>query len=215
MSRTGIIVGTNRPAEVEEVSVRCPRCKGLAKLDTPWESYQVNKVASPADTTTDHGSKGYVYIERGTKGGRWVLLGEKVPDLEGRSYYLSGNYLVFEKYPHLMHREQFTRENERYRVSSIIKCTSCYLVDAYLSDWPQDAYFQWDIRGHTLWAYSREHAKVLLEFIKSTERDETQFGSYEKSLRKLPTHFISAKMRDLIVKEISATLETTRPPSGR
>jgi hypothetical protein len=188
------------------LDIRCPRCEGLANLDSPWEHYRVKKLAPLSDTATDYGSKGYIYIERGNKGGRWVLLGESGPNLEGRSYYLSGDLLVIEKYPYLMHREQFTQIDASRRSAHVIKCTRCHLVDAYLLDWPRDAYFQWDIRGHTLWAYSREHAQALLEFIGSTERDETQFGNFEKSLRTLPTHFISAKMRDLIVKEISATL---------
>jgi hypothetical protein len=53
-----------------------------------------------------------------------------------------------------------------------------------------------------------------MEFIRSDERDETQFGYYGRNLRKLPTHFIAANMRDLIVKEISSTLKMERTPAG-
>jgi hypothetical protein len=198
----------------DEVCVRCPRCSGYAVLDYPWNSYSVLKVAPPSDTTTDWSHKGYTYIETGDKGGRWVLLEENTPDLEGLSYYLSGyNSLVVEKYPYLMHKDVFNSEHLGNAKGYVVKCYECHLVDAHVVKWPGDAYFQWDIRGQTLWAFSRKHAAALLEFIRSNERDETQFGHYSHNLRKLPTHFIAANMRDLIVKEISATLKMERTPA--
>jgi hypothetical protein len=211
MVSIGVLVGGYY---ADEVCVRCPRCSGYAVLDRAWETYGVRKVAPAADTTTDWSSKGYTFIERGVKGGRWALLDDDMPHLEGRSYYLSGTTLVFEKYPHLMHKDAFNSERYGNANGFVVKCYSCHLVDAHAVNWPEDAYFQWDIRGHILWAFNREHATVLLEFIRSDERDETQFGYHSKNLRRLPTHFIAANMRDLIVKEISATLKMERTPAA-
>ena len=192
----------------EEVNVRCPRCSGLAMLDIPWELYSVFNITPPSDNKIDFESKGYTYIERGDKGARWVLIYHYPrPDLEGRYYYLSGQTLVIEKYPNLIRRKSLQKDWDWDRGPYVIKCSKCHLVDTYLLDWPRDAYFQWSIRGHTLWAFSYAHAQALLKFIASDERDETQFGYHGRYLRKLPTHFITAKVRDLIVKKISPTLE--------
>jgi hypothetical protein len=89
-------------------------------------------------------------------------------------------------------------------------CSSCYAKYAYEVSWPADAYYQWNIRGHTLWAFNHDHARVLLEFIASKERDEMRFPRYRHSLRKLPTEFIIAKVRDDVVRAISRTLEADK-----
>ena len=89
----------------------------------------------------------------------------------------------------------------------VVNCRQCYHLDVHDISWPDEAYFRWDIRGHTLWACNREHAQVLLAFLGSKERDPSRFPGYVKSLRKVPKEFISAKVRDDIVKAITRTLE--------
>jgi hypothetical protein len=89
---------------------------------------------------------------------------------------------------------------------AVTKCSNCHEIAVREVAWPEDAYFQWDIRGHTLWAWNREHAQVLLDFLGSKERDENKYGRYERNLRKLPSALISSKVRSLVVRRITETL---------
>jgi len=73
------------------------------------------------------------------------------------------------------------------------------------SGWPDDAYYQWDIRGRTLWAWSAEHALVLRDYLRSNDRDPEKYGEYAGALRHMPKDFLTAKVRDEAVKRISAS----------
>ena len=87
----------------------------------------------------------------------------------------------------------------------VVKCPHCYLLIKHRLEWPADAYYQWDIRGVTLWAWCTEHACVLLGFLAASERDVARFPGW--GLHKLPREIISAKNRDEVVKRITATLQ--------
>ncbi len=121
-----------------------------------------------------------------------------------------GGWLVVERYPSVIKWVEPGKGVGYEHRRGVIKCLACHNVKAENVSWPDDAYYRWDIRGNTLWACNREHAEVLLAFLGSKERDESHFPGYEKSLRKLPTEFISAKVREDIVKAISRTLEAEK-----
>jgi hypothetical protein len=122
-----------------------------------------------------------------------------------------GGWVVIENYPSLL---KWPRPASRYDGKgnyemwrdAVTKCTNCHEIAIREVTWPEDAYFQWDIRGHTLWAWNREHAQVLLDFLGSKERDESKYGWYAKGLSKLPGELISSKVRGLVVKRIKETL---------
>ena len=79
--------------------------------------------------------------------------------------------------------------------------------------WPDDAYFQWRIRNSTLWAWSADHARVLLAYISSLQRDPDQFPGYEVSLRQLPKAALTAHARERVVKLITRTLAGEPAPT--
>jgi hypothetical protein len=87
-----------------------------------------------------------------------------------------------------------------------LKCSKCHLVAETALTWPTDAYYQWNIRGYILWAWSTEHARALLGYLESTDRDPWRFSPYGFWMQTLPSEVTSAKRRDLVVKEISRTL---------
>jgi hypothetical protein len=128
------------------------------------------------------------------------------PDLMANAHSW-GEKLVVEKYPSVMKWVKPARGQGYTHRRGVVRCIDCHHLGAHDISWPDDAYYKWDIRGHNLWACNREHAQVLLEFLGSKDRDETRLPAYEKSLRKLPTEFITAKVRDDIVKAITRTLE--------
>ncbi len=127
------------------------------------------------------------------------------PEVLERAHSWSGR-LVVENYPSVVSWIAPKKRQGYTHGLGVVRCMACYHQEARDISWPADAYYKWEIRGNTLWAYNLEHARVLLAFIASNERDENRFPGYEKSLRKLPTEFITAKVRDDVVKAISRTL---------
>jgi hypothetical protein len=75
--------------------------------------------------------------------------------------------------------------------------------------WPNDAFWRWEIRGSVLWAFSREHAQVLREFIRLSHREPADFGvEFASFLARLPSEFLRAQVRDEIVRMIDESLAT-------
>jgi hypothetical protein len=169
-----------------QLEVRCCRCGRRALFDEPFEFYS--------------GSKG--------KPTKWVPgSGHQEVDLTGRSYHRWGNSFVVEKFPHVLPWVKPERGGGYTRREGVVRCTGCHTVYVHDLDWPSDAYYQWSVRGLTFWAWSTEHARVLLEFISSAEREASRFPFYRRSLERLPQPVISAKNRDLVVRHLRRALE--------
>jgi hypothetical protein len=131
-----------------------------------------------------------------------------LPEGETRPAHRWNGWLVVEKHPSIVRWMAPEAGHSYTRLLGVASCSRCHAHYAYDVSWPDDAHYRWDIRGHILWAFNREHARVLQEFIGSKDRDPSRYPGYKKSLTKLPTEFITAKVRDDIVKAISRTLET-------
>jgi predicted RNA-binding Zn-ribbon protein involved in translation (DUF1610 family) len=99
------------------------------------------------------------------------------------------------------------------RRQGTVRCPACGLDAAHRLTWPDDAFFQWRIRNSTLWAWSADHARVLLAYIGSLQRDPDQFPGYEVSLRQLPKAALAAHARDRVIKLIARTLAEEHPPA--
>lgn len=69
-----------------------------------------------------------------------------------------------------------------------ISCLSCGLVQDSEITWPNDAYFKVDVRGHILWAWSKNHAVEIRDYLNSKIRIN-RGPAYFASLCKIPTHF--------------------------
>ena len=79
--------------------------------------------------------------------------------------------------------------------------------------WGQDAFWQWNIRGDVLRAYSRESAEALREFISRERREPSDFGpEFAPFLASVPSQFLQAKVRKKIVKMIGESLAATAKP---
>jgi hypothetical protein len=93
------------------------------------------------------------------------------------------------------------------RRQGTIRCPACGLEARHRLTWPDDAFFQWRVRNSLLWAWSADHARVLLAYLGSRQRDPAQFPGYEVSLEQLPPAVIAAHARARVVKQIAKTLE--------
>jgi len=92
----------------------------------------------------------------------------------------------------------------------ITQCSCCHEARVHDMHWPEDAFWRWEIRGRVLWAFSREHAQVLREFISRSHRKPADFGvEFAGFLANLPAEFLHAQVRDEIVKRIEKSLATS------
>lgn len=87
-------------------------------------------------------------------------------------------------------------------------CTSCGYSKSHVLTWPDDAYFRIDIDGLTLWAWSRDHARVIRDFVESTSRNVSAYPCYTLSLLHLPNKVLKKTARQLVIKRINHMLNT-------
>lgn len=165
----------------EPIDIRCPDCGELAKFEEPFEFFSKNAVR-PDETRPMHQWGGWIVLERFPSQVKW-----KAPS--GSSQYLRGGG---------------DRGNGGYplHTNGLVQCSHCHSNRKHKLNWPNDAYYQWKIRGELLWAWDKEHAQIILNFVKKSIRPSRR----SFSLKYIPSHFLSAKVRDLVVKKMERSV---------
>ena len=87
-------------------------------------------------------------------------------------------------------------------------CPACGKRRKHTLDWPQDAYYQIEHRGEVLWAFDRECASELLEYVKSSDRKREGYR-YKLFLMKVPGVFLGQKVRGAISKKLQGLLSSS------
>jgi len=106
--------------------------------------------------------------------------------------------------------------HSRYMMSShpsdlgAVICGCCYLRKPYVLQWPNDAYFSISIKGQQLWAFNRESAVALRDYIASNERKTNQF-KWSHFLLHVPTTFKKQNVRDGVVKKLNKAIGYLEP----
>jgi len=176
--------------------VRCPRCGGRACFDEAFR-FLSRRTVDPAHPEPVHRWGGWLVQEKYPSVMSW-----KAPRGSGQFLYLGCTQLP---------------DGFRLRHRGVVRCGECHRVAAHVLRWPDDAFFQWDVRGTRLWALNAEHARALLQYVGSARRDPARYPDFRHSLRKLPAVVLAAKNRDLVVRKIRRTLDEvgeTEPPRG-
>ncbi|HEU4457187.1 MAG TPA: hypothetical protein VFR81_29225 [Longimicrobium sp.] len=182
------------------LDVRCPRCEGRATFEEPFEfiSGKAAREMDPDDPRPVHRWGGWMVREKFPSVARW-----KAPRGSGASLWWGG----------------CPRETGGYRLlhRGVVRCSACHFVGLHVLRWPADAFFAWSIRGTRLWAWSAEHARVLLHYVGALQRDPGRFPGYRKSLEKLPAAILAARSRATVTRKIRESLErageSTDPPA--
>ncbi|HEX8395027.1 MAG TPA: hypothetical protein VF665_21955 [Longimicrobium sp.] len=158
------------------LEIRCPRCEGPARWEEPFE-----------------------FISSARR--------EAIPDDEAAALKPWSGWRVRERFPSVVAWQAPNRGAgyQLYR-DGVVLCDACHHVGKHRLRWPADALFRWSIRGETLWAFHREHARVLLHYIGGALRDPSRYPRYAKGLRKLPATAIAARNRERIARLIEGTL---------
>ncbi len=165
----------------EPIDIKCPDCEQLAKFEEPFEFLSKNGIR-PDDTKPTHQWGGWIVLERFPSQINW-----KAPS--GSSQYLRrGGDTYKGGYPLL--------------TNGLVQCSHCHSNRKHNLNWPADAYWQWEVRGQLLWAWDLNHAQIILKFVKETTRPSRR----SPSLKYIPSHFLSAKVRDLVVQKIERSV---------
>jgi hypothetical protein len=161
--------------------IRCPACGGRARFEEPFEFYSSRQPVPGDESRPRHRWGGWIVVERFPAQFPWVPPHRTDRDRSGEGLGGSG-------YPLLTH--------------GLVQCPHCHVNRKHTLQWPEEAYWQWPIRGERLWACDRSHAEAILAFIESDHRPSRK-GSL---LRRLPARFLTAKVRDLVVRKLRQSL---------
>ena len=88
----------------------------------------------------------------------------------------------------------------------VVECEACGEPFLHTLTWPEDAWWQWSIRGKMLWAWNQTHAEQILEYVRATDRPHRSTSGWIGSI---PSHFLSAKVRETVVKAVERKLAAT------
>ena len=166
------------------VDIVCPECGRLARFAEPFEFISSER-AAPDDTRPSHKWGGWMVFERFPSQFPWVAPAKDHRSLRGRGPASSSGYAVL--------------------TDGLVQCPHCHVNAKHHLRWPEDAYWQWNIRGEVLWAWDRSHAEAILAFIAASHRPSRRSAD----LRRLPAHFLNAKVRREVVSKIKQRLEET------
>lgn len=86
-------------------------------------------------------------------------------------------------------------------------CERCGYRHKHRLDWPREAYFQIEHRGHALWAWNRALALVLADYVSAPEKVSLVRSPYGDFLKRVPTVFLTAKAREPVVKKLRRKIE--------
>lgn len=99
---------------------------------------------------------------------------------------------------------KYLRSRREFPVGAL-RCSHCGIRAKHELAWPSDAYYSVGYRGQVLWAYHRESAVELTQYLSSTARDISKYR-WCSFLLHVPTTFKVRKAREAIVKQMDKLL---------
>ena len=166
---------------IDPIDITCPTCGELARFEEPFEF--VSGTAPNEDSRPVHQWGGWFVIERFPSMVSWR------PPSGTSSQYLRWGGGEGPGYPLL--------------TNGVVQCSSCHANKKHTLAWPDDAYWQWEIRGQVLWAWDKSHAERILNFVTATTRPARR----APDLRYIPTHFLTAKVRSEEQRKMTVDLD--------
>jgi hypothetical protein len=109
------------------------------------------------------------------------------------------------------YRPEDWHRSHRLDIGSVT-CRSCGCRKKHSLNWPDEAYFQIDYKGKILWAFDRESATVLLDYIRSGIRHRDR--KWKAFLLHVPSHFLKKKARDEVTRKLGKLLSAEVSPQS-
>lgn len=161
------------------IDIHCPSCSKLASFEEPFEFLSADQASKDKSA---HRWGGWAVIERFPSQITWKPPAGSDQFLRGGGEASNGGYPLL--------------------TNGLVQCTHCHINKKHRLNWPMDAYWQWEVRGELLWAWDRRHAHSILEYIRKTTRPTRS----SPGLKYIPSNFLTAKVRDIVVRKIEAKI---------
>lgn len=162
----------------DRLDIRCPQCTGCALFVEPFGFH----TAAPAGQPSLRWG-GWHVVERYPSVLPW-----RAPAGSPQQYLTTGG-----------------SDGQGYRLlhRGVVECGCGRPPWVHTLAWPDDAWWQWSIRGRLLWAWDRGHAERILAYVGATDRPPRPTSG---ELGGLPSHFLAAKLRPTVVRAIQRSL---------
>lgn len=164
------------------IDINCPDCGGLAEFEEPFEFLSKGDVHHD-EMKPAHQWGGWTVLERFPSQLPWKAPSGSDQYLRGGGDSSKGGYPVL--------------------TNGLVQCSHYHSNRKHKLNWPIDAYWQWEIRGELLWAWDKMHAKIVLDFVRNTARP----SRHSPRLMYIPSHFLSAKVREQVVQKMERSLQ--------
>jgi len=182
-----------------KVDIKCPACAE----HSVFEFAEVVKIALKKDVPFFEKSDLFeYYLFKDSCGHKW----------HGAAYYANlhgGSTAAIRDLPEGYAPENWNHSKYLTRNHGLdlgaFSCTHCQARKPYILQWPLDAFYFISYKGEVLWAFNRESAVELRDYIASNER-KTELFKWSKFLLHIPTVFKKQNARDNIVKLINRVL---------
>ena len=183
------------------VSVRCPACAQHAS----FEFAETVRIKRKADIPFFEKSRLFEYA--------FIEVSRAGQNFNAALFYAGlhgGSTAAIRELPDGYSPEDWDHSRYLYRSwptdRGSVVCPSCRLHRKHVLRWPEDAWFQVEYRGSTLWAFERESATVLRDHIASTERRLRRRRRWSSLLLHVPKEFLVASARATLVKRLDRLL---------
>jgi hypothetical protein len=181
------------------LDVKCPRCAQQAY----FEFAEVVRIKEKKDVQFFKDSDQFEYLLCQNRLGHKWHAALFFPGLHGRTVN------TIRELPDGYAPSEWAHSKYLYRSSNrdvgSVDCSQCGLRQIHHLKWPQDAYYQIEYKGQILWAFDRETANELKEYILSKDRDRAKF-QWQFFLLHVPAIFLKQNAREEIVKKLEKLL---------
>lgn len=181
------------------LDVRCPACAG----DALFEFAEVVRIREKKDVPFFQDSDQFEYLLCTDSCGQRSHAAAYHAGLHGRTVE------SIRELPEGYSRTDWSHSPHLYRPHGSgrgsISCSTCHLHRPHMLEWPADALYQIDYRGDVLWAFHRESALELRDFIASEHRDRRNL-KWQGFLLKIPGKFLHRGARETISRKLGKLL---------
>jgi len=182
-----------------QVDVKCPSCSCKAT----FEFAEVVKIELKKDIEFFKNSSVFEYeVFKDACGHKW----------HGALYCAGlhgGDVNAIDDLPDGYKKENWSHSRYLYRSHGLdigsVNCSGCFLRRNHQLNWPEEAYFSIEYKGHQLWAFNRESAAELREYIHGSVRKHEKY-KWNNFLLHVPAVFKRQGTRDHVVKKLSRLL---------
>jgi hypothetical protein len=161
-----------------DVAVCCPRCDREASFTPPH----------------------YALFDRDARAARDNV---SIMGMGDDRYYRVIRYPKLLPWSHPSNREYNWHKGEGW---GICICPACGYHNKHLLNWPSDAYYAVQIRDHMLWAWNRQYATALRQYLEAPEQPPAYSPEINNFLVQVPKTFRLKRNRELARKKLARLL---------